>query len=227
MDLPQTLLEPVLVRHATLNGFKTRFDTTLLSFREDPESGLVSASVRDNIANLEYSIRTKYLFGADGARSQVLKQLNLPLLVKPSQGLAINVLVRADLSHLIENRKGNLHWVMQPDKEHPNFGWMGIVRMVKPWHEWMFILFPDRDCDFQVQPSIEEYQKRVQDFIGDDTPAEILDISKWFINEVVAEKYSQGNMFVIPYPLKYSKVCANTIFESVSVLEMLSTDIHL
>ena len=142
MDLPQTQLEPVLVRHATTHGFKTRFDTTLLSFETDSDTGLITANIRDNLSGQEYRIRTKYLFGADGARSQVVKQLDLPLSIKPGQGMAINVLVKADLSHLVEHRRGNLHWVMQPDKEHPEFGWMGIVRMVKPWNEWMFILFP-------------------------------------------------------------------------------------
>lgn len=183
-----------MVRHATQNGFKTRFNTTLLSFEEDVETKLITATLRDNVSNLEYQVRTKYLFGADGARSQVVKQLDLPLLIKPGQGLAINVLVKADLSHLIEHRQGNLHWVMQPDKEHPQFGWMGIVRMVKPWHEWMFILFPTQNFDTQIQPSKEEYLERVKDFIGDDTPAEILDISRWYINEIVAKEYSQGNM---------------------------------
>jgi 2-polyprenyl-6-methoxyphenol hydroxylase-like FAD-dependent oxidoreductase len=194
-DLPQTLLEPVLVRHAVLKGFKCRFDSTLLSFVNDDKTGVITATIRDNISNQEYQVRTRYLFGADGARSQVVKQLGLPLSAKPGQGIAINVLVKADLSHLVKNRPGNLHWVMQPDKEHPDFGWMGIVRMVRPWDEWMFILFPDRDYDrLKAKPSKEEYQKRVKDFIGDDTPAEILDVSTWYINEIVAEKYSEGNM---------------------------------
>ncbi|KAK5047275.1 hypothetical protein LTR84_006797 [Exophiala bonariae] len=196
-DLPQTLLEPVLVRHATVNGFKTRFDTTLLNFETDPETGLITANLRDKLTNSEYKIRTKYLLGADGARSQVVKQLGLPLAVKPGQGMAINVLVKADLSHLVEHRRGNLHWVMQPDKEHPKFAQMGIVRMVKPWHEWMFILLPTRDCDPEISPSREEYLQTVRHFIGDDTPAEIIDISKWFINEIVAEEYSQGNVFCL------------------------------
>ncbi|QKX58385.1 uncharacterized protein TRUGW13939_05507 [Talaromyces rugulosus] len=197
VDLPQTLLEPALVRRAILKGFKTRFNTSFLSFEREAESGSIIATVRDDISNSEYQVRTKYLFGADGARSKIVKQLDLPLSVKPGQGVAINVLVRADLSHLVEHRRGNLHWVMQPDKEHPEFGWMGIVRMVKPWHEWMFILFPNRDCDHNIQPSREAYLSRVRDFIGDDTPAEILDVSKWFINEIVAEQYSQGNVFCL------------------------------
>jgi 2-polyprenyl-6-methoxyphenol hydroxylase-like FAD-dependent oxidoreductase len=193
LDLPQTLLEPVLVRHATWNGFTTRFDTTLLSFEEDAD-GLVVATVCDNLSKHEYRIRTRYLFGADGGRSQVVRQLDLPLATRPGQGLAINVLVKADLSHLVEHRKGNLHWVMQPDREHPEFGWMGIVRMVKPWNEWMFILFPTPEFDTRSNPPTEAYLQRVRDFIGDKTRAEILDVSKWFINEIVAEQYSQGNV---------------------------------
>lgn len=122
-----------------------------------------------------------------------MKQVDLPLIRKPGQGLAINVLVKADLSHLVDSRKGNLHWVMQPDREHPDFGWLGIVRMVKPWNEWMFILFPNREVDVNITPTNGEYLQRVRDFIGDDTPAEILNVSKWFINEIVAETYSIGN----------------------------------
>ncbi|GJN74012.1 hypothetical protein PLIIFM63780_008083 [Purpureocillium lilacinum] len=177
VDIPQTLLEPILIRYATTHGFKARFTV-----------------LRDDISKLEFKIRTRYLFGADGAQSCVVKQLNLPLDHKPGQGLAINVLVKADLSHLVDSRKGNLHWVMQPDREHPEFGWMGLVRMVKPWHEWMFILLPNRDADVGMKPASHEYLKRVKDFIGDDTPAEILNVSKWFINETVAEQYSKGNM---------------------------------
>lgn len=199
VDLPQTLLEPVLVRHATQNGFYTRFNTSLLSFTEDDATGEITATVQDDISKTVFDIKTKYLFGADGARSVVVRQLDFPLDAKPQQGLAINVLVKADLSHLVQYRTGNLHWVMQPEKDHPYFGWMGIVRMIKPWKEWMFILFPDRTVDPQkVNPSNEEYLSRVRDFIGDDTPAEIINVSKWYINEIVATQYSSGqNIFCL------------------------------
>jgi flavin-dependent dehydrogenase len=132
--LPQTRLEPILVRHANLAGFTVRFDTTFLSFEKEPSGALIS-KVKDNITNQIYYIKSKYLFGADGARSQVLRQLKIPLAKKPGQGLAINVLVKVDLSHTVENRMGNLHWIMQPDKEFPIWGWTAIARMVKPWNE--------------------------------------------------------------------------------------------
>ena len=91
--------------------------------------------MRDDIAQHEYYIRSQYLFGCDGARSQVLRQAGLPLIKKPGQGLAMNVLVNVDLSEFVEARKGDLHWVSQPDEEYPDFAWAGLIRMVKPWNQ--------------------------------------------------------------------------------------------
>lgn len=198
VDLPQTLLEPILVQHAAQSGFKTRFDSKFLEFIEDKETGLITSTVEDLLSRSKYEIESRFLFGADGARSQIVKQLNLPLMAKPGQGLAINVLVKADLSKLMENRMGNLHWILQPDVEHPDFAWIGIVRMVKPWNEWMFIFFPSPGAGTTFKPTEAEYLKRVKEFIGDDSiPAEILSISKWYINETVAEVYSKGNIFYL------------------------------
>lgn len=128
-------MEPILINRATHSGFNCRFDTTFLSFERDPVEDTITSKVQDNLTKQIYRIRSKYLFGCDGARSQVLRQLQIPLIKKPGQGLAINVLVKAELGHVMENRMGNLHWVMRPDEEHPAFGWAALVRMVKPWNE--------------------------------------------------------------------------------------------
>jgi 2-polyprenyl-6-methoxyphenol hydroxylase-like FAD-dependent oxidoreductase len=196
VDLPQTLLEPILVRYATTHGFKCRFDTTFISFEDHGTSG-VTTTIYDKISGSKYLVRSKYLFGADGARSQVMKQLRIPLIAKPGKGLAINVLVKADLSSLVKHRQGNLHWIMQPDKEYCDYGYMAIVRMVKPWHEWMFILFPRPGID-PSDVTRREYLAQVKNFIGDESiNAEILDVSRWTINEIVAETYSKSNIFCL------------------------------
>jgi 2-polyprenyl-6-methoxyphenol hydroxylase-like FAD-dependent oxidoreductase len=96
---------------------------------------MITSTVRDDLSGHSYKIRSKYLFGCDGARSQVLRELKIPLIKKPGQGLAINVLVRVDLTPYVENRNGNLHWIFQPEKDHPDFGWSCLARMVKPWTE--------------------------------------------------------------------------------------------
>ncbi|KAF2847887.1 hypothetical protein T440DRAFT_509901 [Plenodomus tracheiphilus IPT5] len=196
LDVPQTVLEPILVKYAKNHGFPCHFNTALVSFVQDGDKYI--CDVEDSVSGKTRKIRTKYLFGCDGGRSVIIRQLGIPMIKKPNQGIAINVLVEADLSHLMEHRTGNLHWVMDPEKDYPAFGKMALVRMVKPWTEWMFILFPEPGSNLTQEPTEAEYLTRVQEMIGDASiPAKIANISKWYINETVAESYSVDNIFCL------------------------------
>jgi hypothetical protein len=127
-----------------------------------------------------------------------LRELKLPLTKKPGQGLAINALVKVDLSSLMKYRTGNLHWVFDPEKERPAWAWACIVRMVRPWDEWMFIFLPRPGADpdaLEMGASHDQYLAQVQEVIGDvKLSPKIMDVSKWRINEVVAESYSRGSV---------------------------------
>lgn len=90
MDLPQSLMEPILLKWVSGRGWVVRFDTTLASFTDESENNGVTektgvdgernviATVVDQVSGLSYNIRTRYLFGADGGRSTIAKQLDLP-----------------------------------------------------------------------------------------------------------------------------------------------------
>lgn len=61
----------------------------------------------------------------------------------------------------------------------------------------MFILFPKAGAEWK-EPTHEQYVQRCKEIVGrDDLPIEILDVSKWYINEIVAEYYSEGNIFCL------------------------------
>jgi 2-polyprenyl-6-methoxyphenol hydroxylase-like FAD-dependent oxidoreductase len=134
VDLPQTEFEPIMVRRAAAEGWNVRFSTSFMSYTTKADGSILSL-LKDDLTQLEYYVHSQYLFGCDGARSQVLRQAEIPLIRKPGQGLAMNVLVDVDLSDFVEARKGNLHWVFQPEREYPDFAWAGLIRMVKPWNE--------------------------------------------------------------------------------------------
>lgn len=56
-------------------------------------------------------------------------------------------------------------------------------------------MFPSPGSGVEFNTSHEEYHRRVKELVGDDSiPAEILGVSKWYINEIVAEYYSKDNM---------------------------------
>ena len=117
----------------------------------------------------------------------------LPFSGTPALSLALNVMVDADLSDHVTHRVGNLHWIMQPDA--PEWGWLVIMRMVKPWSEWIMILFQKPGWKPPHEgwlPSQAQYEKRVQDLIGDDSvPFKVTGVSKWLVNEVWADKYQE------------------------------------
>jgi len=115
--------------------------------------------------------------------------------MKPSQGIALNVLLRADLSDIMEHRVGNLHYVIRPDAEMPDFAGWSIVRMVKPWYEWLVIMMYKPTCPAEFTPSKEQVEDQVKAVLGSSAiPVEILRIDKWIINETVAESYSKGRV---------------------------------
>jgi hypothetical protein len=93
------------------------------------------------------------------------------------------------------SRVGNLHYVVRSDVENPDFAGWSIVRMVKPWYEWLVIMMYKPTCPAEFTPSLEQVKAQVQSVIGDDSiPVEIQRVDKWIINETVAESYSRGNM---------------------------------
>lgn len=95
MSLPQRELEPILIRYATQHRFVSRFDTELVDFKQDGHG--VSSIIKDLVTGQQTPVRSKYLFGADGASSRIVRELDLPLCDKQGGGLSINLLVEADL----------------------------------------------------------------------------------------------------------------------------------
>jgi 2-polyprenyl-6-methoxyphenol hydroxylase-like FAD-dependent oxidoreductase len=195
-DLPQNLLEPVLLKWATANGWTVRFDTKLVGFKEDERSDeqgrKITVNLVDEVTGLEYKVRTKYLFGADGGRSTVAKILDLPFTTIPGGGLAYNVLVRADMTHLTGHRQGNLHVSLRLDRDYP---FMVVMRQIKPNTEWLFVFFPKGPDAPNPQRSFEDWAEICKDHIGDDSvDVEILDVSGWMVNESSADVISKGNV---------------------------------
>ena len=66
-DMPQNLMEPVLVGAAARRGSTICFNWEYLSLQQDHHG--VTARIKDHVTGLEHQVRAKYLLGADGGRS--------------------------------------------------------------------------------------------------------------------------------------------------------------
>jgi 2,4-dichlorophenol 6-monooxygenase len=191
-DIPQTYLEPILVKNATARGTQTRFSTEYLTHAQD-ETG-VTTTVRDRLTGHVYNIRSKYLIGADGARSLVAEHVGLPFEGQMDIAGSMNITFKADISDYVASRPSVLYWVIQPGSNVGGIG-AGLVRMIRPWHEWLIVWGYDIT---QPPPdvNVEKATEIVRNLVGvPDLEVEITGTSLWGNNEYFATHLQKQRVF--------------------------------
>ena len=192
LDLPQTFMEPVLIHHAAARGASLAMNTEYLSQAQDADG--VTVALRDRLSGREYAVRAKYLVGADGARSQIVEDLGLPLEGHVARAGTHYTLFRADLSRFVAHRPSILYWIVTPDASFGEIG-QGLLRAIRPWDRWIAGWGFDKDKG-EPQYSDEELVRRIRILIGDDTvPVEIESRMVWYVNQQYATTYSKGRVF--------------------------------
>ncbi|MEX0428543.1 FAD-dependent oxidoreductase [Nocardioides sp. DS6] len=192
VDIPQTYLEPILVRNATTRGTQSRFSTEYLSHVQDEDG--VTTTARDRLTGHEYKIRSKFLIGADGARSKVAEDIGLPYEGKMDIAGSMNITFKADISQLVDHRPSVLYWVIQPGSNVGGIG-TGLVRMVRPWDEWLIVWGYDIN---EEPPNLDDEMAKgiVRDLLGmPDLEPEITGYSLWGVNEMYATHLQKGRVF--------------------------------
>lgn len=193
-DLPQTLLEPLLLEAAAARGTEVRFKSEYRSLEQDDEG--VTALVTDRASGETQEIRAKYLVGADGSRSRVAADIGLPMQGEMAIAGSMNIVIEADLGRYVAHRPSVLYWVLQPGSNIGGVG-MGVVRMVRPWHEWLLIWGYDIKGP---EPEVDEREaiRIARRLIGDDEiPIRVKDISLWTNNRAYMTRYSNARVFCV------------------------------
>ncbi|GAP51111.1 FAD-dependent oxidoreductase [Streptomyces azureus] len=191
-DMPQHLMEPVLVNAAVARGTRLRFETEYLSHTQDADG--VTATVRDRLRGDTYEIRAKYLIGADGGRSRVAEHAGLPMGGQMGGAGSVNIVFEADLTRYTAHRPSTLYWVLAPGATVGGIG-AGLVRCVRPWTEWLIVWGYDVDAgapDLTTEYAEEIVRRLVGD---DDIPVTVKSSSAWTVNEMYAETYASGRVF--------------------------------
>ena len=193
-DVPQNLLEPILVSTAASRGATVMFNWEYQSLTQDDDG--VNVEVKDYVAGVTHQIRAKYVIGADGGRSKVAQDIGLPMEGKMGVAGSMNIVFEADLSKYVAHRPSVLYWVMQPGSDVGGIG-MGLVRMVRPWHEWLIVWGYDIN---QPPPKVtdEMATEIAHNLIGDHTiPIKIKATSVWTVNNMYATRHSEGRVFCV------------------------------
>jgi 2,4-dichlorophenol 6-monooxygenase len=193
-DLPQTYMEPILFKTACSRGTQARMSTEYLRHEQDADG--VTTTCLDRLTGKEITIRSKYLVGADGGNSRVAEHAGLPFEGQMGVGGSMNILFRADLSRYVAHRPSVLYWVMQPGADVGGIG-MGLVRMVRPWNEWLIVWGYDIS---QPAPVVDEAFATgvARQLVGDPKlEIELLSANTWTVNNMYATHMQKGRVFIM------------------------------
>ncbi|RFA17340.1 phenol 2-monooxygenase [Subtercola boreus] len=191
-DIPQNYLEPILVKNATARGTQTRFSSEYLSHTQDADG--VTVQVLDRVTGRPYTVRAKYLIGTDGARSAVAAHIDLPMEGAMDIAGSMNITFTADLEQLVGHRPSVLYWVVQPGSNIGGIG-AGLVRMVRPWKEWLIVWGYDITQPAPVVDTAAATQI-VRNLLGmPELEVTITGTSIWGNNEMFATRLQKGRVF--------------------------------
>ncbi|HSV45630.1 MAG TPA: FAD-dependent monooxygenase [Ramlibacter sp.] len=191
-NVPQHLMEPVLLDVARERGAGFLFSTELVSMSQDSLG--VTSICRDRITGEEICVRSKYAIGGDGDNSVVAKEIGFVTEGQMGLGAAVNCWLEVDLTKYTAHRPGVLYWMTQPGNNY----WVGSGTWicVRPWTEWVLLFMYDPregDPDLSEAAVIE----RARATIGDpDLPIKVKAVSKWTINQVCATSMRKGRVMI-------------------------------
>jgi len=194
-NLPQIRLEPILRERAEeLSPGRLRFHHELVGLEQD-ESG-VTCRVRDHDVGREYSVRARYVIGADGGRC-IAEMIGVSY-----EGLGVvaqtaTLHVSADFSRWARDPDVLIRWIQSPQS---GVGVVMVPMGPERWgpesEEWVIHLnYPSDDPRAQSDEKVEADARRAMG-IGDH-PMRIHKITRWAVDAVMASAFSVGRIHLV------------------------------
>lgn len=191
LDVPQSIMEPILINAAARLGALFSFNTEYLEHEQDEEG--VNVVLKNRNSGHTYSQRARFLVGADGAKSKVAQDIDLKIDGISARDGTVYAEFRADLSRYVQHRPSILHWILSSDGHVGEIG-MGVLRAIRPWNHWIAGWGFDM-AKGSPDLSNERALAQIRKFVGDPTlECEIIGVSTWFVNQQYAPWYSKGRV---------------------------------
>lgn len=185
----QDMLEPVLVDAVRKRGREVTFYTECLKVEQDGDG--VTATLKDRESGVISAVRADYLIAADGAKSPIRTQLNVPTTGRGDMGHLLNILFHADLKSLVHQREFSLCRIERPEV-------CGLFTSINNSDRWVFHLSYDPSKGEKASDFTPERCKELLRIaLGmPDIEIDIKSILPWEPSVRIAERLQNGRIFL-------------------------------
>lgn len=188
-NISQSELESVLLAEVRRQPcISYRAGHTWVAMRQAQES--VTSTIKSISGKAEFSIKSQYLLGCDGASSTCRKAANIPMDGPPEIQQFINAHLEMDLRHHVRI-PAKLYWIMTP-------GSAGVFAAHHIERRWVYSMPLQAPFESPADYSDPDLRHRIGRALG--LPAEavsIRGISTWRMSAQIARRYREERLFLL------------------------------
>ena len=185
--VPQYTLEEVLRKHAaSLPGVRIEFGCEMSGFEQDAQG--VAARLRDLATGRARTVRSRYLVGADGARSKARDAIGATMLGHSPGMKNYSIIFRAPgLAARHGHGEAFMYWLVNPD----------VPALLGPMDQhglWFFMATKLAD---DVDPASVDPVALIRRGTGlHDLAIDVVRTDPWVAHSLIADRYASGRVFL-------------------------------
>lgn len=185
---PQHIFDPILARAVAATGLvDVRYSTEFTAFEQD-ETG-IDAVLTDLDSGASGNVRAQFLVAADGAGSEIRRQLDIPFEGR-TLDYSVSVMIRvATLDEYHPIGKATRYVLMDTE------GTWANLTSVDYGDLWRLTLL---GAEERISPDRVDVRAMVEKAFGrDDVPFEVLSARPWRRSQCVARRYRDGRVLLV------------------------------